>query len=126
MSKTIRTYEDASARIAELTLVKNKQEEALVKNLKDFYESHQPKNLIKKAVRDLAHDNEFKEDGVLAAKNVATDLIVGRLFNKNNSVKGYITTFLIEKLALPFLKKNKDKILSFVNQILPSEHKSNE
>jgi hypothetical protein len=119
----INTYEDLTARVAELNSIKDKQELELKSNLKKVQQSFQLKHLLKSTVKDLANDKEFRQDGIKAATGMATDLVLGRLFNKNSSVRGFITTLLVEKLALPLIKNNKDKVLSFITDLL-AKHKN--
>jgi hypothetical protein len=121
----ITTYEEVTRRIAELNAVKEAQEVELKNNLTEFYQNFQLKNILKNAVKDLAADKEFRQDGITAATGMATDLVIGRLFNKNNSIRGYITSLLVEKLALPFIKNNKEKIFSFISNLI-SKHKDND
>jgi hypothetical protein len=121
----ITTYEEVTRRIAELNAVKEAQEVELKNNLTEVYQNFQLKNILKNAVKDLAADKEFRQDGITAATGMATDLVIGRLFNKNNSIRGYITSLLVEKLALPFIKNNKEKIFSFISNLI-SKHKDND
>ncbi len=121
----ITTYEEVTQRIAQLSAKKDIQEIELKNNLKEVYENFQIKNIIKNTVKDLASDKEFRQDGITAAASFATDLVVGRLFNKNNSVRGFVTTLLVEKLALPFIKNNKEKIFSFISNLI-SKHNDND
>ena len=113
----IHTYEELTLYINQLNSLKETQEIELKKSLNEVYKNFQLKNIIKKTVKDLANDTEFREDSYKAAGNMATDFIVGRLFNKNNSIRGFITTILIEKLVTPLLKNNKDKVLTFITDL---------
>ena len=122
----ITTYEEVTKRIAQLNDKKDIQEIELKNNLKEVYENFQLKNIIKNTVKDLASDKEFRQDGITAATSFATDLVVGRLFNKNNSVRGFVTTLLVEKLALPFIKNNKEKIFSFISNLVSKEKPTDE
>jgi hypothetical protein len=117
MSKTY-TYNELTLRINQLNSLKDAQEIELKNNVNEIYKRFQLKNIIKQTVQDLANDVEFRGDGFKAATNVATDFVVRRLFNKNNSIKGFITTILVEKLVTPFIKNNKDKIISFVTDLV--------
>ena len=127
MSKiTINRYEELRIRISELEQVKISQEAELKKNIQEIYQHFQPKNLIKKTVKDLAHDKELRDDSLSALGNMATDLLVGRIFNKNNSLKGFLKTLLVEKVAVPLLKNNKEKIISFVSDLFSKQKKETE
>jgi hypothetical protein len=121
----INSYEEVTQRIAQLNTIKDAQETELKNNLKAVHQNFQLKNILKNTLKDLAGDKEFRKDGISAATGFATDMVVGRLFNKNNSIRGYITTLLVEKLALPFVKNNKEKIFSFISNLV-SKHKDND
>jgi ribosomal protein S20 len=122
----IQTYNELILRINELNSLKNTQEVTLKNDAKELYQKFQLKNIIKETVHDLANDTDFRESSFKAAKNVATDFVVGRLFNKNNSVKGFVTTILIEKLVTPLIEKNKEKIVSFVTHLFTKREKKQE
>ncbi|HKC66860.1 MAG TPA: hypothetical protein VKG26_01390 [Bacteroidia bacterium] len=114
----ISTYEELTIRINQLNSTKDAQEIELKNNINQLYKKFQLKNIIKETIKDLAHDTEFREDGFRAAKGMATDFVIGRLFNKNNTIRGFITTILIEKLVTPIIKNNKDKILAFISDLV--------
>lgn len=121
----INTYSDITLRIAELTNLKTSQEVELKNNLKEVYENFQLKNILKNTLKDMAKDKELRKDGFGAVSSMLTDMVVGRVFNKNNSVRGFITTLLIESLALPFIKNNKENIISFISNLIHKEKKDN-
>lgn len=122
----ITSYEELTIRIAQLNQQKEAQEIELKNNLKTVYESFQLKNIIKNTVKDLATDKDFRDDSFKAAGTMATDFIVGKVFNKNNSIKGFISTLLVEKLAVPLIKNNKDKIISFITNLMSREKHKDE
>ncbi len=126
MSK-IHTYDELTVRINQLTSLKDAQEIALRNDVKELYQRLQPKNIIKETVKDLANDAEFRGNSFKAVKNVATDFVVGRLFNKNNSVKGFLATLLVEKLVAPLIANNKTKIVDFITNLVSKfSHKKEE
>ena len=114
----INTYNELVLYINQLNSLKNVQEIALKNDVKEVYQKFQLKNIIKETVKDLANDAEFRKNSLKAVKNIATDFVVGRLFNKNNSVKGFITTMLVEKLVAPVIVNNKNKIVDFVTNLV--------
>jgi hypothetical protein len=117
MSK-IHTYDELSLRINQLNSLKDAQEIALKNDVQELYKRLQPKNILKETVKDLANDEEFRGNSFKAAKSMATDFVVGRLFNKNSSVKGFIATMLVEKIVAPLIEKNKGKIVDFVANLV--------
>jgi hypothetical protein len=123
----IQTYNELTLRINELTSLKDAQEIALKNDVKELYKKLQPKNILKETVKDLAHDEEFRGNSFKAIKGIATDFVVGRLFNKNSSVKGFIATMLIEKLVAPLIANNKNKIVDFITNLVSKfSHKKEE
>jgi hypothetical protein len=118
----IHTYEELTLRISQLNNLKQEQETELKKNAGELYESLRLKNIVKKTIKDLANDSEFKEDGFKAA----TNFIIGKIFNKNNSAKGAIMTFIMEKVVAPLIKNNKEKIISFITELFTKYKKKEE
>jgi len=115
MSKPkIHSYEELTLRISELTNLKEIQEAQLRQNVRETYEHFRLKNILKRTVKDLAHDEEFVNDGFKAAAG----FVMGKLFDKNSSVKRFVASILLEKLITPLIKNSKDKIVSFITDLL--------
>ena len=114
MSRTkIHTYKELTLRISELTDLKEAQEAQLKHNAREAYEYFRLKNILKRTVKDLAHDEEFVNDSFKAGAN----FIIGKLFDKNSSVKRFVTSVLLEKLITPLIKNSKEKIVSFITDL---------
>ncbi len=114
MSKPkIHSYEELTLRISELSNLKEVQEAELRRNVRETYEHFLLKNILKRTVKDLAHDEEFINDGFKAVAN----FVIGKLFDKNSSVKKFVTSILLEKLITPLIKNSKDKIVSFITDL---------
>lgn len=115
MSKPkIHTYKELTLSISQLTELKEAQEAELKRGVKETYEHFRLKNILKRTVKDLAHDEEFVNDGFKAASN----FVIGKLFNKNSSLKRLVTSILLEKLITPLVKNSKEKIASFITDLL--------
>lgn len=122
MSKhKIHTYEQLNLRIIELSTLKTAQELELRNTVKEVYEHYKPKNILKRTVKDLAHDDGFKEDSFKAV----TNFVLKKLFTEKNQAKGFIASLLMDKLITPLLKNNKDKIISFISNLF-TKHKKEE
>lgn len=123
----IQTYNELTLRINELTSLKDAQEIALKNDVKELHKKLQLKNILKETVKDLIQDEEFRGNSFKAVKGIATDFVVGRIFNKNSSVKGFIATMLVEKLVAPLIANNKNKIVDFVTNLVSKfSHKKEE
>jgi len=114
MSKPkINNYKELTIRISQLSDLKDGQEAELRQNVKEVYESFRLKNILKRTVKDLAHDEEFINNSFKAGAN----FVIGKLFDKNSSVKRFVTSILLEKLITPLIKNSKDKIVSFITDL---------
>ena len=114
MSKPkIQTYEQLSLRIIELSTLKTAQELELRNNAKEVYEYYKLKHILKRTVKDLAHDDAFKENSLKAASNY----VIQKLFGNNNPYKGFIIRFLMNKVLNPLIKNYKDKIASYISNL---------
>jgi len=118
MSKIkLHTYQQLVHCIAELEETKQKQENWLKNNLEKFYESFKLKNIIKKTIKDLAHDKEFKEDAYTFAIYSVVDFFVKKGFDKVVKYKDVI---------IPIVKKYKEKIPAFIRSLFSSNSSKTE
>ena len=83
MSKVkLHTYRQLAERIEELNDAKQKQENELKGKLEQVYESFKLKNIIKKTIKDLAHEKEFKEDAFTLGANAIAGFFAKKGFDK--------------------------------------------
>lgn len=84
---------------------KQKQEQELKIHIKDFVETLNPVTVIKESLHSLVSDTGIRQDltktAVHFGANVLIDVVVGRY----RSVKGFLGSIFLEKLADPFINR---------------------
>jgi hypothetical protein len=113
----IRNHVELSYRIMKLNELRAEQEEVIKRDVKELYYSFHPTELIKKLWSDVKGDTETKNNLGKAGLNFGADLLIGKIFGRNKSIKGFLTSVLVEKLASYFLNKNSDKIMDGVSKL---------
>lgn len=93
--------------------VKNVQEEELKSCFNGFVDSLNPVTLVKKSLHDLAENKEVQFDLTKVALNTASNLVIDQLFGKYRSIKGFLSSVMIEGVSNTFINGSSLKILSF-------------
>ncbi|MBS1635611.1 MAG: hypothetical protein JST26_06770 [Bacteroidetes bacterium] len=118
MIPKISSYEDLHKRIEYLDGLKEEQELVLKEDLKNFYASMQPANMIKHALAKMKEDRELKHDAAQLGLNMALEYIIGKIFKKNSSLGAYLKSTVAEQAAAFVLDKYGDKIQTVVSGLL--------
>jgi len=85
--------------IMQVNASKAEQEEEIKYQLKEIYYSFQPATLVKNALKSAMHNPETQKNLAQAALEIGTDFIISKVFKKSNSLKGFLTSILMEKVA---------------------------
>ena len=75
------------------------QEQDLKYKLKELYYSFQPATLLKKAFSKKNHDSEIPKGIAQSALAMGTNFLIGKVFKRGASVKGYLLSLAMEKAA---------------------------
>lgn len=119
--KNIHSYDELKKRIVQLEAVVDEKEDAIKTDVELIYQELQPKNLVRNLVKDVAGDEHLKAEGTHALGSMATDFMIKKIFNPKNTIKGFLASLLVEKVALPLIKNNKEKITSFIGKMVPKK-----
>lgn len=85
--------------IMQINASRVEQEEEIKYQLKEIYYSFQPATLIKNALKSALHNPETQKNLAQTALEIGTDFIISKVFKKGNSLKGFLTSVLMEKVA---------------------------
>ena len=107
----IRNHQELLARIQVLRQEKIMREEELKISVREFVTSLNPLLLIKDSLHQLANDKEVRLDLGKVGLNIATSFIFDRLLGRQGSVKGFLSSLLMEKLAALTISKNGTPII---------------
>lgn len=131
----ISSHADLKKRIHYLESLKDEQEEEVKQDMKAFFHSMQPSELIRNMAANLRDDQQFKADAGAVGLNYALDFVMGKFFGKNSSIGAYIKSTIMEQV-IGFVIRNygdkigdlagtlKDKLVSFFQKQTPREKNS--
>lgn len=114
----ITSYDDLVLHIMHLKVEQFKQEEELKHTFQDFISTLYPSSIVKATLHKLATDKEVQFDLTKVGLNMGTNLIIDQIFGKNRSIKGFLSSALIEKFTSSFINNNTSKIMSVIGNLI--------
>lgn len=92
-------------RIAELKLLKARQEEIISEQLKDLKDSLNIGTVLKESVAHIAADKETRKNLVTIAATTGTSFLIEKIIGSNSSIKRFLGSMLAEKVSNTFIGK---------------------
>lgn len=119
-NKNISSHTELVLRIMELKAEKFNREEELRTSFKEFVYTLNPISLVKESLHNLAEDREVKFDLAKIGINLGANFLIDKLLGRNRSIKGFLSSVLIEKFSSFFLNNdnNISKIVSEVSKLM--------
>jgi hypothetical protein len=102
----------------DLKAEKFSREEDLKYTFKEFVSTLNPISMVKESLHQLAADRDVKFDLAKVGLNLGVDFIIDKVLGRNRSVKGFLSSVLIEKFSTLFLNNNISKIVSEISKLL--------
>lgn len=109
------------ARIKELRLEKSAQEIEIKEHFKEFAASFNSFTLVKEYLHELAQDKEVQLDIGKVGLEVGTTFIIDKVLGRNNSIKGFLSSIVAEKISSSLIENNAPKIISFFSNLINSK-----
>ena len=103
-------------RIAELRADKLQQEDELKDSFEAFTKTLSPLSMLKGSMQGFVKDKELRSDILKAGLNLGTDFIIEKVLGRSRSVKGFLSSILVEKLSTPFINNTVTKIFSGISK----------
>jgi hypothetical protein len=75
------------------------QEDEIKYQVKEIYYSLQPATLIKKAVENVMHSPETQQSLAQVGIAMGANFLISKFFKKGNSLKGFFSSMVVEKIA---------------------------
>jgi hypothetical protein len=117
-NKEISNHAELVLRIMDLKAEKFSREEDLKYTFKEFVSTLNPISMVKESLHQLAADRDVKFDLAKVGLNLGVDFIIDKVLGRNRSVKGFLSSVLIEKFSTLFLNNNISKIVSEISKLL--------
>jgi hypothetical protein len=114
---TMDTHTELLLRIKELKEEKGNQEIEITEQLKEIIDNFNSFSIIKNNLHELTHDKEVQLDVSKIGLDIGATFIIDKLLGRNNSIKGFLSSIIVEKISSSFIKNNTSKIISFFNYL---------
>jgi hypothetical protein len=120
LSKTPKlvNYGDLKLRIEKVKEVKEIQEIELKESIHKLAHALSPVRVAKSALNEFVNDKEVQFDLVKGGLNMGADFIIEKLFHKQNSIKGYLSSVIVEKFSASFIQKNAPQIIIGITEFI--------
>lgn len=115
-NRKICTYDQLQIQIATLRNEKSYLEEDLKHSFFTFIATLNPLSFVKNSLHTLATDTEVQFDLAKVGLNIGANLIIGQVFGKYRSIKGFFRSVLAENVSSYFINSNAGKIVSVIGR----------
>ncbi|HEV7231016.1 MAG TPA: hypothetical protein VGO45_06800 [Bacteroidia bacterium] len=122
----ISTHTELAIRIMHLKAEKFRQEEVLKNSFREFFYTLQPATIIKETLHELSQDKEVQFDLAKAGLNMGANFIIDKVLGKNRSIKGYLSSLLLERVSGSFINDNVSKIMEGVGKFFKRNNQKTE
>ena len=113
----IASYKELQQQIA-LTKAEKVLEELNVQYaFQEFVHTLNPVSIFKNSIHNLTQDKEVQVDLTKAALNVGANFIIDKSLGKFNSIKGFISSLVVENISKSFINNNSSKIISLIGKL---------
>lgn len=103
--------------IMQVNAARAEQEDEIKYKLKEVYYSLQPATLIKKAVENVMHSPETQKSLAQVGIAMGTDFLISKFFKRGNSIKGFFSSMIVEKIADYALNSKSDFFQNGISKI---------
>ena len=117
-NKEILNHVELSLRIMELKSEVLLQQDNLKYTFKGFLFTLNPISIVKESIHELAKDKEVQFDLTKVGLNLGADFLINQVLGRNRSIKGFLSSVLLEKLSNTFINKNASGIISGISKLL--------
>jgi hypothetical protein len=114
---TINNSIELKHRIMQLHAKKAEQEEMIKRGVKELAYMIHPVSVLKNSLTGLAKDTEVKQDVRKLGLEAGANYLIGKLFSKNSSLKGYLASFVVQRLATTLIRRNPQAIFSGLGKL---------
>ncbi|MCU0322747.1 MAG: hypothetical protein MUE72_10040 [Chitinophagaceae bacterium] len=87
-------------------------ENTIQEEVKAFVKGINPIDFIKSTAQSVLQDRNVQVDASTMGINLGVNFIIEKILGRNRSIKGYISSMIMEKISSTFISKymNKNKI----------------
>lgn len=122
----INNHKDLALHILQLKSERMREEIELKNSFSNLVASLSPSNIVKNSLTELIHNKDLKLDLATAGISLGARFLIDSIFGKNKSLKGYLSSVFVDKIATNLITNNSSKIISvFTNLLAPKQEPEN-
>ncbi len=103
--------------IMQVNASRAEQEDEIKHQVKEIYYSFQPATLIKNAVGNIMDSPETKKSLTQLGLSFGADFLISKFFKRGSSMKGFLSSMVVEKIADYALRSQPDFITNGISKI---------
>jgi hypothetical protein len=114
----ITTHSELLLHIMQLKFEKQNQEIKIKNSAKELIKSISPVTMIKDSLHELSHDKGVRFDIAKVGLNLGTNFLLEKVVGRNRSIKGFLSSIILEKISGAFINKNASSIISTITKLI--------
>jgi hypothetical protein len=103
--------------IMQVNAARADQEDEVKYKLKELYYSLQPATLLKQAFGKILHSPDTQKNLAQTGLALGTEFLISKIFKRGGSVKGFLTSLLVEKVASYALNSKSEFISNGIGKL---------
>lgn len=117
-SNELISMSDLTTRMLQLQSEKQVLEQQIKASVEDLVDSISPARAIRNIVGEVLSDKEIHHDLASFGLHMGANLITYKVLGKNKSIKGYLSSTLVQQITTSLIKNNMPTILTGINLLL--------
>jgi len=109
-NSNITDHATLTERILQLREDKKIEEEELKHSVNTAFSSLNPFNMLKQSLHEFVEDKDVKTDILKAGVNIGANLLIDKSLGKYRSIKGFLSSVLVESISTPFIYSGLSKL----------------
>ncbi len=109
---------DLELHVQHLKTQKRQQETELKTTFNELIDTLNPISIAKQSLHELAGDLEVQFDVVKMGLNVGANLIIDKVLGKHQSIKGFLSSIVMEKLSTIVINNNATDIVLGITDLI--------
>jgi len=111
-NSNITDHATLTQRILQLKDDKKIQEVELRHSVNTAFSSLNPLNMLKQSLHEFVEDKDVKSDILKAGVNFGANLLIDKSLGKYRSIKGFLSSVLVESISTPLIYSGLSKLFS--------------
>jgi hypothetical protein len=89
-------------------------------DIKEIYSMVHPANIVRSVIHGLSNEEVDKSDLKRTSLHIGMNYLIGKVFGRSSSLKGYFSSIMVEKLAGYIVKNHALEIMHSIDQFVSS------